>query len=67
MLAQQPLGERVEGADGGPVQLVERGLAQRLGTGFGRRVGRLLLQRPAHPVAQLGRRLLGESDRGDGG
>ncbi len=64
VLAEDPLGEAVERPDRGPVEVVERGPAARRPAGVAavRELGR---QRPADPVAQLGRGLLGERDRGD--
>ena len=62
--AEQPLGERVDRGELGPVQAVEGRLEapvhdQVLRAGLG------LLQPPAHAVAQLGGGAFGERDRGD--
>ena len=62
---QDPLRERVQGADGGEVDLVE-GLLGALPLLSARvRVMGGALERGAQPVRELGGRLLGEGDRGD--
>ena len=63
VLGQDALGERVEGGHRGGVELLER--EGRPGRGDGIGVACHRFQRPPDPVAQLGRRLLGERDRGD--
>jgi hypothetical protein len=74
VLAEDALGEAVERPDRGAVEVVERGAAAGRPLGVGRAaraargigaVGQLGGQRSADPVAQLGRCLLGEGDRGD--
>ena len=62
VLRQQPLRERVQRADGGAVELRQRGPAE-VGLGSGAR-GHLLQLAP-DAVAQLGARLLREGDGGD--
>ena len=66
MLGQEPLGEGVQGADGGAVELVERDPAAVADLGAGAGVG-LSLELLADPVAQLGGGLVGEGDGGDVG
>ena len=67
VLREEPLGERVQRADGGAVELVERRLApggyERSRSPPGRGGGPYAA--PADAVAELGRRLLGEGDGGD--
>jgi hypothetical protein len=65
VLGEEPLGERVEGADGGPVELAEGVAAARRLLRRGGGVGLPALQLSPHPVAQLGAGLLGEGDGGD--
>ena len=65
VLGQEPLGEGMEGADGGAVELVESGPAPGTGLPVGVRLGPLL-QLAADAVAQLRPGLLGEGDGGDG-
>ncbi len=65
VLGEDALGEGVEGADGGAVELADGGLAAggRLGRGGGS-LG-VLVEIATHAIAQLGAGLLGEGDGGD--
>ena len=64
VLGEEPLRERVQRRHRGAVELLEGELAARRRDGSSV-AARRLLERPADPVAQLGRGLLGERDRGD--
>ena len=65
MLRKDPLRERVQGADGGAVELPDRDLAPHNLVGGGGGVGDSVLELLAHLVAQLSARLLGEGDGRD--
>ena len=65
VLGEEPLRERVQGGHRGAVELLERAAAARAPRRPCRRRAARSLERAADAVAQLGRGLLGERDRGD--